>query len=61
MKDMERAPQPSGTMKIVTTCERIQPVVVGTDERGEPIWEGRAHWFGQGIRAEHSRQFQAEG
>ena len=29
-------------MKIVTTCERIQPTVVGVDHNGELIWEGRA-------------------
>lgn len=33
---------PSAKMKIVTTCERVQPFVVGTDRRGELIWEGRA-------------------
>ncbi len=38
--------QPIVPMKVVTTCERIQPTCVGTDERGEPIWEGRpmARW-----------------
>jgi hypothetical protein len=29
-------------MKIVTTCERIQPTVVGMNSKGELIWEGRA-------------------
>lgn len=33
---------PTGKMKIVTTFERIQPTVAGTDEKGELIWEGRA-------------------
>ncbi len=42
MRPYERAPKPSGTMKVVTTCERIQPVMIGVDQRGEPIWEGRA-------------------
>ncbi len=33
--------QPSGTMKIVTKCERVQPFNVGLDARGELVWEGR--------------------
>lgn len=33
--------QPVADMKIVTKCERVQPTCVGTDERGEFIWEGR--------------------
>ncbi len=28
-------------MKVVTKCERVQPFVVGTDEKGELIWEGQ--------------------
>jgi hypothetical protein len=32
---------PSGTMKIVTKCERVQPTNVGVDAKGELIWEGR--------------------
>ncbi len=35
------APDPKATIKIVTRCERVQPVMIGADERGEPIWEGR--------------------
>lgn len=27
-------------MTIKTKCERVQPVCVGTDKRGELIWEG---------------------
>lgn len=42
MDEMLHAPKPSGTMKVTTTCERIQPVVVGSHPNGEPIWEGRA-------------------
>ncbi len=33
--------QPTADMKVVTTCERVQPTNVGVDERGELIWEGR--------------------
>jgi hypothetical protein len=29
-------------MKIVTSCERVQPCVVGMDANGDFIWEGRA-------------------
>jgi hypothetical protein len=32
---------PSAKMTIVTKCERIQPFVSGTDEKGELVWEGR--------------------
>lgn len=38
--DYEDTPTPSGTMKIVTKCERIQPVNVGTNDKGELVWEG---------------------
>jgi hypothetical protein len=33
---------PTAKIKVVTKCERVQPVVVGIDENGEFIWEGRA-------------------
>lgn len=40
--DREFSPRdPNAKMRIVTTCERIQPTCVGTDDKGEPIWEGR--------------------
>ncbi len=43
---------PRGTMKVVTKIERVQPVVIGVDARGEPIWEGRemARWQMEMIR-----------
>jgi hypothetical protein len=28
-------------MRLTTNCERVQPWVVGVDEKGEFIWEGR--------------------
>jgi len=34
-------PDPKARMKVVSKIERIQPTVIGTDERGEFIWEGR--------------------
>lgn len=39
-------PQPKPPMKIVTPVERVQPTVIGIDDRGEFIWEGRemAYW-----------------
>lgn len=36
------AHKPSAAMKIVTTCERIQPTCAGVDANGELVWEGRA-------------------
>lgn len=33
--------KPSALMKIVTRCERVQPVCTGLDKNGELIWEGR--------------------
>jgi hypothetical protein len=44
--EFSAATQPKIEMKIVSKIERIQPTCVGTDERGEPIWEGRpmARW-----------------
>ncbi len=33
---------PSAQMKVVTKCERVQPFVVGTDSKGELVWEGQA-------------------
>ena len=37
-----RTHKPTGRMKVVTTCERIQPFVTGTNKKGELVWEGRA-------------------
>lgn len=33
---------PKASMKVVTTCERIQPTCAGVDANGNLIWEGRA-------------------
>lgn len=33
---------PNARMKIVSKIERVQPTVVGVDERGEFVWEGHA-------------------
>jgi hypothetical protein len=43
----------TGTMKIVTKCERIQPTTVGVDANGELIWEGQqmARWQMEMFRA----------
>lgn len=32
----------TGTMKVVTNCERVQPTCAGLDAKGEIVWEGRA-------------------
>lgn len=33
--------KPTAKMKVVTSCERVQPFMAGTDANGELVWEGR--------------------
>jgi hypothetical protein len=48
-------------MQKVTTCERVQPVCLGTNERGELIWEGRqmAEWQMKLFPVRYSGDFKA--
>ncbi len=42
MKPAFSPSDPKAQMKIVTKIERIQPVCVGVNDKGEFVWEGRA-------------------